>query len=35
MLLGELELTEPSLYLGHDPDAPARFAEAFLEVMGD
>ncbi|HEY9422953.1 MAG TPA: hypothetical protein VIW92_16190 [Thermoanaerobaculia bacterium] len=29
-LLMELELTEPSLFLGSDPQAPARFAEAIL-----
>ncbi|WP_412542365.1 hypothetical protein R8Z50_07635 [Longispora sp. K20-0274] len=27
-VLVELELTEPSLFLGHDPGAPARFARA-------
>ncbi|HEX6903674.1 MAG TPA: hypothetical protein VF789_28450 [Thermoanaerobaculia bacterium] len=30
LLLMELELTEPSLFLGTDPKAPARFAEAIL-----
>lgn len=28
LLLGELELTEPCLFLSYDPAAPARFAEA-------
>jgi hypothetical protein len=28
----ELELTEPSLFLGSDPEAPARFAAAILKA---
>ena len=31
-LLMELELVEPDLYLGYDPAAPARFAEAVREA---
>jgi hypothetical protein len=30
--LMELELTEPSLFLGSDPEAPSRFAEAILRA---
>lgn len=31
--LMELELIEPSLYLRMDPDAPRRFAEAFVRQV--
>ena len=30
LLLGELELTEPFLFLGYHPDAPERFATALV-----
>lgn len=33
-LLMELELIEPDLYLGYDPDAPARFAQAVRAAAG-
>jgi len=32
-LLMELELIEPTLYLTHDPEAPARFADAIAGAM--
>ena len=33
-LLMELEMLEPSLFLGLDPSAPARFAEATIAALG-
>jgi hypothetical protein len=30
----ELELLEPGLFLGTDPGAAGRFADAVIEVMG-
>lgn len=32
-VLMELELVEPDLYLGHDPEAPARFANAIVQTV--
>lgn len=35
LLLMELELIEPALFLGSDPAAPARFARAVRQTLGD